>query len=35
MVADGASTFVEVGPGKVLQGLIRKTAEGVQVEGLQ
>ena len=36
MVADGAVHFVEVGPGKVLQGLITKTAgEGVTAESIQ
>ncbi|MBR5835912.1 MAG: ACP S-malonyltransferase [Bacteroidales bacterium] len=36
MVADGAVHFVEVGPGKVLQGLINKTAgEGVTAESIQ
>ncbi len=30
MVADGASSFVEVGPGKVLQGLVRKIASDVE-----
>lgn len=36
MVADGATHFVELGPGKVLQGLIAKTAgSDVTVEGFQ
>lgn len=36
MVADGATHFTELGPGKVLQGLINKTAgSDVTVDGLQ
>jgi [acyl-carrier-protein] S-malonyltransferase len=31
MIADGASTFTEVGPGKVLQGVIAKINKDVQV----
>jgi len=31
MVKDGASQFIEVGPGKVLQGLVRKIDSGVEV----
>ena len=34
MIADGASTFTEVGPGKVLQGLINKINKSVPVESL-
>ncbi len=32
MVADGASSFTEVGPGKVLQGLVRKIASDVETK---
>jgi len=35
MIADGANEFVELGPGKVLQGLISKIDKSVSVSGLQ
>ena len=34
MIADGAARFTEVGPGKVLQGLIQKINKGVEVDGV-
>ncbi|HXB96358.1 MAG TPA: hypothetical protein VNU70_14400, partial [Puia sp.] len=34
MIADGASHFTEIGPGKVLQGLIQKIDKEVQVDGV-
>lgn len=34
MVADGATKFIECGPGKVLQGLVKKIASDVEVSGL-
>jgi len=33
MIADGATNFTEVGPGKVLQGLINKIDRSVKTEG--
>jgi len=34
MIADGAEIFVEVGPGKVLQGLVKRTSADVNVTGV-
>jgi [acyl-carrier-protein] S-malonyltransferase len=35
LIADGADRFVEVGPGNVLQGLVKKVSADVTLEGLQ
>lgn len=35
MLKDGATEFVEIGPGKVLQGLIRKVSKDVILSGIQ
>ena len=34
MVRDGATHFVEIGPGKVLQGLVKRTEPGVTTAGV-
>ena len=35
MKADGAERFVEVGPGKVLRGLVKRTLKEVEIEGYE
>lgn len=35
MIADGATSFTEVGPGNVLQGLIKKINKEVETSGIQ
>lgn len=35
MIKDGATQFTEVGPGKVLQGLVQKIDKSVHVDGFQ
>ena len=35
MASDGATHFTELGPGNVLQGLIKKIEPAVAVDGLQ
>jgi len=32
---NGADTFVEVGPGNVLQGLVKRTLDGIEINGYQ
>lgn len=34
MIADGASLFTEVGPGKVIQGLVKKVDRAMEVAGV-
>jgi len=35
MIADGATSFTEIGPGKVLQGLVKKIDKNVEVAGVE
>lgn len=35
MIKDGADNFIELGPGKVLQGLVTKIHPGIPVSGMQ
>lgn len=34
MIADGATSFTELGPGKVLQGLVKKVDRGMETNGI-
>ena len=34
MIADGAKSFTEIGPGKVLQGLVKKVARSMETSGI-
>ncbi len=35
MIAAGADTFLEIGPGKVLQGLLKKASADIAIDGIQ
>jgi [acyl-carrier-protein] S-malonyltransferase len=35
MITDGATSFLEIGPGKVLQGLLKKMSSSIEINGIQ